>query len=259
MTFVPLSVYLITKNEAKHLAAVLSACVGADEIVIVDSGSTDHTIEIARSHGANVFHQDWLGFAKQKNVALAHCAHEWVLHLDGDEVLSPGAIAAIKDAIRAGRANGYCLRRDDHFMGDSMRNSHQRPFLRVYRRAEARWDETKLVHEHVHVPKPYARLEGVILNHYGYDQVAGYMDKLNRYSTLKTAMRIRDGKRFSLLRLLFSLPLGLIKHLLFRRMLFSGPRGIVRGTMDAFSTFLTEAMVLESKLANKPIATRRDP
>ena len=72
-------------------------------------------------------------------------------------------------------------------------------------------------------------------------------------------MRIRDGKAFSYLRLLFSLPLGLIKHLFFRRMILSGPRGIVRGTMDAYSTFLTEAMVLEAKLAKEANASQRDP
>jgi len=254
-----LSVYLITKNEGRHLEEVLAACADADEIVILDSGSTDATLEIANRHAAKVFHQAWLGFAKQKNIALTHCTHEWVLHLDGDEVLSPGAIAKIKAAINADGANGYYLRRDDRFMGASMRSSHQRPFLRVYRKSEARWDEDKLVHEHVNVPKPHALINGVILKHYGYDQVAGCMDKLTRYSTLKSTMRIRDGKAFSYLRLLFSLPLGLIKHLFFRRMILSGPRGIVRGTMDAYSTFLTEAMVLEAKLAKEANASRRDP
>jgi len=255
---VALSVYLITKNEGRHLEEVLSACADADEVVILDSGSTDATLEIASRYGAKVFHQPWLGFAKQKNVALTYCTHEWVLHLDGDEVLSSGAIAKIKAAINTDGASGYYLRRDDRFMGASMRSSHQRPFLRVYRKAEARWDEDKLVHEHVHVPKPHALINDVILKHYGYDQVAGYMDKLTRYSTLKSTMRVRDGKAFSYLRLLCALPLGLIKHMLFRRMIFSGPRGIVRGTMDAYSTFLTEAMVLEAKLAKEANASRRD-
>jgi glycosyltransferase involved in cell wall biosynthesis len=241
----PLTVYLITKNEEKHLAEVLAACAGADEILVVDSGSTDRTLEIARAAGARVVHQEWLGFAAQKNFALTCCRHEWVLHLDGDEVLSPGAIGRMKAAIAAGRADGFYLRRDDRFMGASMSASHCRPFLRLYRRAGARWDERKLVHEHVDVPGRHELLPGVVLAHHGYDTVAGYMDKLNRYSVLKARMRHRDGRGYSFLRLIGAFPLGLVKHLLFRRMLFSGTRGWVRAMQDAYSTFLTEAMLLE--------------
>ena len=247
-----LTVYLITKNEERHLAEVLASCVGAEEILIVDSGSTDRTLEIARAAGARVVHQDWLGFAAQKNFALTQCRHEWVLHLDGDEVLSPGALALMKAAIASGRADGFYLRRDDRFMGESMSASHCRPFLRLYRRAGARWDERKLVHEHVAVPGRHELLPGVGLAHFGYDTVAGYMDKLNKYSVLKARMRHRDGRGYSFLRLVGAFPLGLVKHLFFRRMLFSGPRGWVRAMQDAYSMFLTEAMLLELARRERP-------
>ena len=247
-----LTVYLITKNEEQHLAEVLAACAGADEILVVDSGSTDRTLEIARAAGARVVHQDWLGFAAQKNFALAQCAHDWVLHLDGDEVLSPGALDLIKAAIAGGRADGFYLRRDDRFMGASMSASHCRPFLRLYRRAGARWDERKLVHEHVDVPGRHELLPGVVLAHFGYDTVAGYMDKLNKYSVLKSRMRHRDGRGYSFWRLVGAFPLGLVKHLFFRRMIFSGPRGWVRAMQDAYSMFLTEAMLLEMARRERP-------
>lgn len=240
-----LSVYLVTKNEERHLAEVLASCRGADEIVVVDSGSTDRTVAIAEAAGARVFHQEWLGFAAQKNLALARCSHEWVLHLDGDEVLSPGAIALIRAAIASGSADGFLIRRDDRFMGESMSRSHLRPFLRLYRRAGARWDERQLVHEGVEVPGRRALLEGVVLIHHGYDTAEGYMQKLVRYAALKARMRHRDGRGASLARLLLAFPLGLAKHLFLRRMILSGPRGWVRAMQDAFYMFLVEAMLLE--------------
>lgn len=183
-----LSVYLITKNEGTHLSQVLASCDGADEIVVVDSGSTDRTLEIARAAGARVIHQDWLGFARQKDFALRQCQHEWVLNMDGDEILSAGAMPLIRQAIESGRAVGYRISRDDEFMGESMAVSHCRPFLRVYRRDQAAWDLNKTVHEHIEVPGPHPTIRGVIIHHKGYDSVSVYMDKLNRYAALKNVM-----------------------------------------------------------------------
>jgi glycosyltransferase involved in cell wall biosynthesis len=240
-----LSVYLITKNEEAHLADVLASCAGADEIIVVDSGSTDRTLEIARSAGAKVIHQDWLGFARQKDFALKQCKHEWVLNMDGDEILSAGAIPRIKEAIANGGAAGYRLARDDEFMGESMAASHCRPFLRVYRRDQAVWDLEKTVHEHIIVPGKHPTIPGVIIQHKGYDKVTAYMDKLNRYAALKNVMWERRGRHGSAMRVLAAFPLAFIKHLFFRRMIFSGPRGFVRAMQDAFYVFLAEAMAYE--------------
>jgi hypothetical protein len=101
------------------------------------------------------------------------------------------------------------------------------------------------------VPGPHRQLYGVSLIHYGYDTTFGYLDKLNKYSKLKSQMRERDGRGYSLLRLIFSFPLGFIKHFFLRRMIFSGTRGFVRAMQDAFSIFLTEAMLLEIKKRKK--------
>jgi glycosyltransferase involved in cell wall biosynthesis len=240
-----ISAYLITKNEAKYLPAVLASLAGVDEIVVVDSGSTDGTVEIARVAGAKVIHQDWLGFAKQKDFALQQCASDWVLNMDGDEILSAGAIPLIRKAVESDRAVGYRIARDDEFMGESMAWSHQRPFLRVYRRDQAAWDLEKTVHEHIEVPGPHPVINGVIIHHKGYDSVTVYMDKLNRYAALKNVMWERSGRGGSALRVLGAFPLALFKHLFFRRMIFSGPRGFVRAMQDAFYVFLAEAMAYE--------------
>jgi glycosyltransferase involved in cell wall biosynthesis len=240
-----ISAYLITKNEAKYLADVLASLGGVDEIVVVDSGSTDGTIEIARAAGAKVIHQDWLGFARQKDFALKQCQHEWVLNMDGDEILSAGAIPMIRQAIDSGSAVGYRIARDDEFMGESMAASHCRPFLRVYRRDQSAWDLNKTVHEHINVPGPHPTIPGVIIHHKGYDSVTVYMDKLNRYAALKNVMWERAGRGGSAMRVLGAFPLALFKHLFFRRMICSGPRGFVRAMQDAFYVFLAEAMAYE--------------
>lgn len=240
-----ISAYLITKNEAKHLQDVLASLVGVDEIVVVDSGSTDGTVEIARAAGARVIHQDWLGFAKQKDFALRQCAHEWVINMDGDEILSEGAIPLIREAVASGRAACYRIARDDEFMGESMAGSHQRPFLRVYRRDQATWDLEKTVHEHIEVPGLHLTISGVIIHHKGYDSVTVYMDKLNRYAALKNVMWEKSGRGGSVVRVLAAFPLALFKHLFFRRMICSGPRGYVRAMQDAFYVFLAEAMAYE--------------
>lgn len=245
MPLMLISAYLITKNEAKHLAAVLASLAGVDEIVVVDSGSTDGTIEIARAAGARVISQDWLGFARQKDFALRQCAYEWVLNVDGDEILSKDAIPRIREAIAHGSAAGYRIARDDEFMGESMKSSHCRPFLRVYRRDQAVWDIEKTVHEHIAVPGPHPLIAGVTIHHKGYDSVTGYMDKLNRYASLKNIMWERAGRGGSAMRVIAAFPLALFKHLFFRRMICSGLRGFVRAMQDAFYVFLAEAMAYE--------------
>jgi glycosyltransferase involved in cell wall biosynthesis len=246
-----ISVYLITKNESAHLGQVLASCQDADEVIVVDSGSTDGTLQIARASGARVIHQEWLGFARQKDFALRQCTNEWVLNLDGDEILSEGAIPRIRQAIEAGTASGYRIARDDEFMGESMSRSHCRPFLRVYRRELAVWDLAKTVHEHIVVPGEHPVITGVLIHHKGYDGVSSYMDKLNRYAALKNVMWERRGRPGSALRVLAAFPLAFIKHLFFRRMIFSGARGFVRAMQDAFYVFLAEAMAYERTRRNQ--------
>lgn len=246
-----ITAYLITRNAARHLDEVLGSVTGVDEILVVDSGSSDGTLEIARRHGARVVHQEWLGYARQKAFALQQCRSEWVLNLDSDEVLPPRAVAAIRLRIDRGGVNGLYLLHDDTFMGRPMPGVKRLPFLRVYRRDRARFDEGMEVHERVEVEGPLDRLP-IVVSHYGYDDVHDYVEKLNRYSRLKAVQRKRAGRGLNRARLLFTLPLTFLKFYVLRHMFLSGWRGFIKAVVDSYYFFLTEAKLYEETYRARP-------
>jgi hypothetical protein len=172
------------------------------------------------------------------------CTHDWVMNLDGDEVLPPGALEQIRTRMARGDVNGLYLAHDDIFMGETLRGHRHHRYCRVYRRSKASWDTGLLVHEHIDVEGPTAVIP-VTLTHHGYDTVHGYMEKLNRYAHLKARQRAARGRGFSTLRLLTVFPVMFLKFWLFRRMFLSGRRGFIKAWVDATQYFLTEAELFE--------------
>lgn len=245
-----LSVYLITRNEGTHLDQVLERVRGADEIVVVDSGSTDDTVEIARRHGARVLHRAWEGYAAQKAWAMDQCSHDWVLNLDGDEILPPGGLEAIRRHIATSHADGLFLAHDDIFMGETLRGHRHHHYCRVYRRSRAWWKVDTRVHEHINIRGRVERIP-LTLTHVGYDSAHGYMEKLNRYSLLKARQRRERGRGFSNLRLFFIFPIMFLKFYLVRRMFLAGRRGLIKAWIDASQYFLTEAKLYEERYRDR--------
>lgn len=241
---IKLSAYIITLNEEAHLDEVLSSLAGADEIVIVDSGSTDQTLAIAQRHGARVIHQDWLGFAQQKAFAMSQCQHDWVINLDGDEVLPAGGVAAIKQAIAQYPEHCFAFHRDDYFMGASMRFAKMKYFRKVYPKSAAKWRETDLVHEHIDIALPM-RILPVIIKHYGHDSTEILAAKKNRYSTLKAQQRLQKSRRFSALRMLLIYPVMFLKLYFLHRFCLCGWRGLIKAHLEANYFLLTEAKLYE--------------
>ena len=199
----PLSVAIITLNEEAKLGKTLESLRGlADEIVVVDSGSTDRTLEIARAHGAKVFSESWKGYAAQKNSAIAQATGDWVLSLDADETVEPALAEEIRAVIgRTGDdgVHGYFIPRKNFFFGRWIRHGgfYPDPKLRLFRRGTARFKE-RVVHESMEADGPTGRLRHALL-HDAYPTLSGYLEVCNKYSTLSAEIAYGKGhRRFSL-------------------------------------------------------------
>ncbi len=190
-----LSVVLITLNEAANVLRTLASVRWAAEIVVVDSGSTDATIEIARQAGARVFSEPWKGFAAQKNSAISHASGDWVLSLDADEEVSPELAREIQ-ALLAGEPEftAYRIPRLNHFLGRPLGHGGYwpDPKLRLFRRGAARFEEQP-VHETMRADGPDGLLRGHLIHHC-YATLEDYIDHMNRYSTIAAEALVASGR-----------------------------------------------------------------
>ncbi|HKR25884.1 MAG TPA: glycosyltransferase family 2 protein [Acidobacteriaceae bacterium] len=190
-----LSVALITKNEEANLRRTLESVRWAGEVVVVDSGSTDRTAEIAREFGARFMVEAWRGFVAQKNFAIAQCTGEWVLALDADEEVSPELAQEIQLLLAgAPDRDGYFLPRRNFFLGRWIRHGGYwpDPKLRLFRRGAASFEE-RAVHETMQCSGATGRLRGHLLHH-AYPTLESYIEHMNRYSTLGAGQALAKGK-----------------------------------------------------------------
>ncbi|MGA9720198.1 MAG: glycosyltransferase family 2 protein [Acidobacteriaceae bacterium] len=190
-----LSVAIITLNEEVNLARTLASVSWADEIVVVDSGSTDGTRSIAHSYGARFITERWRGFAAQKNYALSLCTSEWVLSLDADETVSPELAASIQTVIATPSAHiAYALTRRNLFLGRWIRHGGYYPDrkLRLFPRGQGAFRETP-VHETVDFAGKAETLRGDLL-HDAYPTLANYLDHMQRYSALGAEIAVARGR-----------------------------------------------------------------
>ena len=194
-----LSVVVIVKNEARNIGVCLRSVAFADEIVVLDSGSTDGTPQIARSLGASVtIDSDWQGFGVQKNRALALATCDWVLSIDADERVSRELQSAIRHAIGAPAFDVYCFPRSSSYCGQFMRRSGWYPdyVTRLFRRGSARFSDD-LVHEKVIASERVGKLQPPLL-HESFRNFEAVLDKTNRYSTAGAQMLFDKGRNASL-------------------------------------------------------------
>jgi len=214
---VKLSVVLITHNEERNLGRTLESVKplvadGRGEIIVVDSGSTDRTVEISETYGAKVFLEEWKGFAAQKNSALDKASGDWILSLDADEEVEPTLAEEIghyilgraRESTQDGVPNrtialiattitGLWIPRKNHFLGRWIKHGGYWPDrkLRLFRRGAARF-ENRLVHEDVKLEGQVHELNGALLHH-SYPTVSDYIEHMNRYSTLGAEMVVAKG------------------------------------------------------------------
>lgn len=190
-----LSVVLITLNEAENLPRALSSVRWAQEIIVVDSGSTDATLEIARQAGARVFEEQWKGFGAQKNFAISRATGDWVLSLDADEEVSAGLAAEIQ-ALLAGDPplSAYRIPRLNHFLGRRLRHGGYwpDPKLRLFRRGAARFED-RPVHETMQSTGPAGTLKNPLLHHC-YPTFEDYIEHMDYYSSAGAQMLVASGR-----------------------------------------------------------------
>ena len=191
---------MITKNEEANIGPCLDALAFCDERIVVDAGSTDRTVALARERGARVETHDWHGFGAQKNFALSLAQGDWVLSIDADERVSPALAGEITRAVAEARADGYEIPRLSSFVGREMRHSGWFPdyVLRLFRRGKARFSDD-LVHERVVCVGTVARLTEH-LAHHSVTRLEQAISRVDRYSTAGAEMLIASGRRVSFAR-----------------------------------------------------------
>lgn len=190
-----LSVAIITHNEELNLPRTLASVGWADQVVVVDADSTDQTVVLAQTAGAQIFIEEWKGFAGQKNSAIAHCTGDWILSLDADEEVVPDLAAEIQTLL-AGDAScdAYMLPRRNFFLGRALRYGGFYPDrkLRLFRRGHAHFSE-RAVHETLACSGRIGHLQGPLLHH-AYPTLTGYIEHMNRYSTLGAQLLLEQGR-----------------------------------------------------------------
>ena len=233
-----LSVIFITLNEAPRLPAALEAVKWADEIIVVDSGSTDDTVAIAQSYGARVVVTDWPGFGAQKNRALDLATCPWVLSLDADEVLSPDLQQEIQSFLQTDPPfHGATLPRLSSFCGRTIHHAGwwPDPVLRLFRRTLARFSDDR-VHERVIVDGPIHAFKGV-LHHESYRDLAQVLSKVNQYSSEGAQNHLQKGRRGGLGRALAHGFWAFFRTYVIRLGLLEGREGFILAVSNAEGTY----------------------
>jgi glycosyltransferase involved in cell wall biosynthesis len=246
MPRLPITVLIPTYNCAQTLGDTLRSACWVEEILVVDSYSTDGTLDICRQFGARVIRREYSTPAQQKNWAIPQCRHEWILQLDSDEMLEHGAYEQIAQAIQdAPAVDAFRLPRKNHVLGVWMRHGGIYPDYqtRLFRRSVARFADRE-VHEHICVPGQVGTLSGHIL-HYGMPTISKQLRNLDRYTRYEADELRKRGRRFRGYRLLLHPWLVFCYRYFWQQGFRDGWRGLVVCAYQAIYDFLAQAKLWE--------------
>jgi glycosyltransferase involved in cell wall biosynthesis len=236
-----ISAVIITKNEAHVIAATLAAAKQvADEIIIVDSGSTDETLAIAKSFGAIVISQNWLGFGPQKNIGIAAAKHQFVLGIDADEVLTPALITTIRLHKKNGLKGAYLIPFQNYYFGKFLKYGMEYPLkkIRLFDKTIIKWDD-KMVHESLLIPNNTTTTElKEFIHHFSYQNIEQYILKANTYTTAGAMALHAKGKKASWVKLFLSPPFTFIQSYFLKLGLLDGKHGFIVAIFNAHTNFL---------------------
>ena len=242
----PVSVTLITHNEAAHVRAALESVAWADERIVVDSGSTDETVAIARDYATRVEVRVWNGYADQKNYAATLARNDWILSLDADERVSLALGDEIGHTLRSEpSARGYRMPRVAHYLGQWIRCTDWWPDwqLRLYDRRAGQWDRVR-VHESVRLNGEAGTLHGELL-HYPYSGISDHLDTIDRYTTLAAREMQTQGRRASWGRIVVHPPLAFARNYVVRGGFRQGTPGLVVSLLNSYYVLLKFAKLWE--------------
>ncbi|MDZ7725840.1 MAG: glycosyltransferase family 2 protein [candidate division KSB1 bacterium] len=230
---------IITLNEEVNIGRCLESLNWADDIVVVDSGSGDATLDICRGFNCRIYNIDWRGFGATKQFALEQAGTEWVLSIDADEEVSDALRQQIKDVINdPASLNGYKIQRCSRYLGSFIRHSgweHDRP-LRLLRKSCGRFD-LKSVHESIHLQGPAGLLKAP-LYHYPYPDISTHIDKMNRYSELGAQELAKKGRNSSPAAAVLHGTGKFLKMYLLKAGFLDGAAGFVLAKNSAFGVYL---------------------
>lgn len=243
---IKLSAIIITKNEQRDLPGCLESLKGvADEIVVVDSRSTDRTREVAESHGAIVFERDWHGYGPQKQFALGQTTGDWVINLDADERLTPKLAAEITALLKTTPdVNGYEIPFRLYFLGRRLRfgGAWREKHLRLFRRDKGHY-AGKDIHEGIEVREPLGRLRHPV-RHESYKDFDEYLEKCARYTRLIARDKYRQGKRFHVWHHL-RLPWEFLARYILKGGFLDGNAGFIYAALSAYYAWLKHVRLLD--------------
>jgi hypothetical protein len=251
---VKVTVTVITRNEAAHISAALDSVAWADEIIVIDSHSTDDTVSLARERATRVEVRDWPGYGAQKNYAADLAAHDWILSIDADERVTAEirTLLSIEPAAR-----GYRVARVTQYLGRWIKSTDWYPDyqLRLYDRRAGRWSARR-VHESVELRGAPGQLHND-LQHYAYRNISHHLATIDRYTTLAAEQAFADGKRTSALAACIHAKLAFLRNFVLRHGFTDGSVGLIVSTLNSYYVFLKLAKLVE--LQRRSAATGLGP
>jgi glycosyltransferase involved in cell wall biosynthesis len=242
-----LTVITLTLNEEHNISACLESARWADEMIVVDSGSVDRTVDVAKSFTSNVFTITWEGYGAARNYALQRASGDWILWLDADERVTPELAAEIKKILvdDPHDVNGYAIARRAYFLGRWIRHSGWYPgrVVRLFRRGQARFSENR-VHEQLHIDGQVRATAHDII-HLTDPDLQHYLAKSNKYTSLAAEDMFAAGRKFRLADLLIRPPFQFVKMYVLRGGVLDGLEGLILAVLSSAYVFTKYAKLWE--------------
>ena len=249
-----LSVTLITFNEEKRVRAALESVKWADEIVVIDSFSTDQTVAICREYTAKVYQIAWRGYVEQKNIATARAAHDWILNIDADEVVSAELAAEIQQTLAAPACVGYFMPRRTYYLGDWIRHCGWYPDakLRLFDKRAGKWVGQAL-HEKAQVTGATAHLRSA-LEHYTYEDITDHLKTINNFTSIAASQKTGSVSGAGIL---LRTVAAFLKKYLLKQGFRDGTRGVIVCLLSAFTVAVKYAKLWERQhVINKDLTQK---